>query len=139
MELFVIVDDWFIIPVGFRIDDVVVTTVTGVLLAIIGFVGFTAVVEGGLSLLGELLTFDGCFKRELFVIGVVGARLGNCETDLLFLLRLPFGIDGAFVVFEGFKRVLLLRRTVAAEDVVLLVVDDDDELLIKRWDGGECV
>jgi hypothetical protein len=115
-------------------------------LVIIDFIGFIIVDEGGFNLLEEGITFDGCFKRELFVIVVVVVvvviRFGNCETVLLFLLRLPFGVDGVFVALDGFVRlvlVLLLRRTVAAEDVVLLDDDDDDELVIKRRDGGECV
>jgi hypothetical protein len=113
-------------------------------LVIIDFIGFIIVDEGGFNLLEEGITFDGCFKRELFVIVVVVVviRFGNCEIVLLFLLRLPFGVDGVFVALDGFVRlvlVLLLRRTVAAEDVVLLDDDDDDELVIKRRDGGECV
>jgi hypothetical protein len=145
-ELFVIVDDWFVIPVGFRIADVVVVVVViavDVLFAIIDFIGLVIVEEEGFSLLEDGTIFDGCFKRETFVIvdGVVIVRFGSCETDLLaFLLRLPFVDGGTFVVLEIIGRVglvLPLRRTVEAEDVVLLA--DDDELLFKWWDGGECV
>jgi uncharacterized membrane protein len=104
-------------------------------LAIIDFIGFAIVEDGGLSLLEEGFNFNGCFKRELFVISVVVVvvvRLGNCETDLVFLLRLPFGVGNVFIALEEFEWVVLLRRTVAADDVVLLDVEDDDELVIKR-------
>jgi hypothetical protein len=132
--LFVVVNDGFIIPVGFRIDDDVVggvATTTDVLLAIIDFTGLVIVEEGGFSLLEGETTFDGCFKRETFEIVVV-VRFGSCEIDLLlFLLQLPLVIGGVFVAFEGIGRVilvLLLRRTVEADDDVLV----DDELLFKR-------
>jgi hypothetical protein len=88
-ELFVIGNDGFIIPVGFRIDDDVVggvvATTTDVLLAIIDFTGLVIVEEGGFSLLEGETTFDGCFKRETFEIVVV-VRFGSCETDLLLFL-----------------------------------------------------
>ncbi len=89
-ELFVIVNDGFIIPVGFRIDDDVVggvatATATDVLLAIIDFTGLVIVEEGGFSLLEDETTFDGCFKRETFGIVVV-VRFGSCEIKLLLFL-----------------------------------------------------
>jgi hypothetical protein len=114
---------------------VVVVIAVDVLFAIIDFIGLVIVEEEGFSLLEDGTIFDGCFKRETFVIvdGVVIVRFGSCETDLLaFLLRLPFVDGGTFVVLEIIGRVglvLPLRRTVEAEDVVLLA--DDDELLFK--------
>jgi hypothetical protein len=116
---------------------VVVVIPADVLLAIIGFIDFEMVEEGGFSLLGGETILDGCFKRETFefvvvVVVVVVVRFGNCEIDLLlFLMRLPFGIGGVFGMVEEVGRVglvLLLRRTVEADDAVSV----DDELLFKR-------
>ena len=134
--LFGNVDDWFVIPVGFRIDDAaIVEGVTDdVWLVIVAFDGFLIVDEGGFSLLEVGTFFNGCFKRDAFVIVVLRlllrVRFGSCETDLLlFFARLPLR------AFELAEVVFWLIRTVEADDAVLL----DDELLIKRWDGGECV
>jgi hypothetical protein len=62
--------------------------------------------EGGLSLLEDGTIFDGCFKREAFIVGVVIVRLGSCETLLLLVfVRLPFVVGGFFVTFEVVGRV----------------------------------
>ena len=123
--------EWVVIPVDFRIGDVVATTAVDVLLPIIDLMGLPNAEEGGLSLLEGEVNFNGCFKRELLFVIV---RFGNCDTDLLFLLKLPFGVGDNGVVVEEFECVvvvLLLSRTVAAEEFVLLDVEDD-ELSIKR-------
>jgi hypothetical protein len=69
-------------------------------LAIIDFIGFEIVREGGFSLLVDGTTFDGCFRRETFVTVVI-VRFGNCEIVLLlFFVRLLFVVDGVFATFE---------------------------------------